>query len=110
MLSIPVASDDLHGSLPGGAREPGLGYGEQLTSDTLSLPNGPMAGQVAGGLTRWMAIPWQTETARCRSGYQVLSHQNYDIVVDQSRPLPADRIDLTGIEKVHRFPHGLRRP
>ena len=87
-----------------------------------------MAGQVAGGLTRWMAIPWQTETARCPSGYQksydpyvptfwparvpnqVLSHQNYDIVVDQSRPLPADRIDLTGIEKVHRFPHGLRRP
>ena len=187
-------------------------YGEEMISDTLSLPNGPLAAQLAGGLTRWMAIPWQTDTASCRSGYQksydpyvptfwparvpnqVLSHQNYDIVMDQSRPLAeriaafanraawvrplgsksytdqinnmihhfgemgvvehqpgpgdaafpesfqvenlpshsrhrllslqksekgveqeaspydADRVDLTGIEKVHRFPHGLRRP
>ena len=186
-------------------------YGEQLTSDTLSLPNGPLAGQLPGGLTRWMAIPWQTDTASCRSGYQksydpylptfwparvpnqVLSRKNYDIVMDNGRPLAermaafanraawirplgsksytdqindmihyfdhmgvvehepgpgdpefphsfqvenlppqasqrlatleksergveieaspydADRVDLTGIEKVHRFPNGLRR-
>jgi hypothetical protein len=80
-------------------------YGAGLIQDTLSLPNGPVAGQVPGGVTRWMAIPWQTDTASCRSGYlksydpylptfwparvpnQVLSRQNYDIVMDEERPL-----------------------
>jgi hypothetical protein len=186
-------------------------YGAELNSSTLSLPNGPLAGQLPGGLTRWMAIPWQTDTASCRSGYQktydpyvptfwparvpnqVLSRENYEIVMDRGRPLAermaafanraawirplgsksytdqinnmihhygdmgvvqqqpgpgdsefpasmeveslpeharhrlaalartatgaereesphdADRLDLTGIEKVRRFPHGLRR-
>jgi hypothetical protein len=80
-------------------------YGAGLIQDTLSLPNGPLAGQVPGGITRWMALPWQTDTASCRSGYlktydpylptfwparvpnQVLSRQNYDIVMDEDRPL-----------------------
>jgi hypothetical protein len=186
-------------------------FGTELTTDTLSLPNGPLAGQLPGGITRWMAIPWQTDTASCRSGYQktydpyvptfwparvpnqVLAQDNYDIAMDKGKPLgerlaafanraawirplgsksytdqinnmihhfgdmgvvehrpgpgdpefpasmeveqlpshthrrlaamektlhgvdraesphEADQIDLTGIEKVHRFPHGLRR-
>jgi hypothetical protein len=80
-------------------------YGAGLIQDTLSLPNGPVAGQVPGGITRWMALPWQTDTASCRSGYlktydpylptfwparvpnQVLPRQNYDIVMDEDRPL-----------------------
>lgn len=80
-------------------------YGAELTSDTLSLPNGPLAGQLPGGITRWMAIPWQTDTASCRSGYQksydpyvptfwparvpnqVLSEENYKIVMDKGRPM-----------------------
>jgi len=80
-------------------------YGAGLIQDTLSLPNGPLGGQVPGGLTRWMAVPWQTDTASCRSGYvktydpylptfwparvpnQVLARQNYDIVMDKNRPL-----------------------
>jgi len=80
-------------------------YGAELTSDTLSLPNGPLAGQLPGGITRWMAIPWQTDTASCRSGYQksydpyvptfwparvpnqVLSEENYKIVMDQGKPM-----------------------
>ncbi|MBL4658832.1 MAG: LodA/GoxA family CTQ-dependent oxidase, partial [Alcanivoracaceae bacterium] len=34
------------------------------------LAAGPLlGGQVAGGVTRWMAIPWQTDTASCRDGY-----------------------------------------
>lgn len=79
--------------------------GEVLTGDALTLPNGPMAGQQAGGLTRWMAVPWQTDTASCRSGYdktydpyvpsfwparvpnQVLTKENYDVVIDEKRPL-----------------------
>jgi len=45
-------------------------FGAQLTSDALSLPIGPVSGgQYPGGITRWMAVPWQTDTASCRSGY-----------------------------------------
>jgi hypothetical protein len=80
-------------------------YGAGLIQDTLSLPNGPLAGQVPGGVTRWMAVPWQTDTASCRSGYlktydpylptfwparvpnQVLTKENYEIVMDKNRPL-----------------------
>ena len=80
-------------------------YGAAFTSDLLTLPNGPCFGQVPGGISRWMAVPWQTDTASCRSGYtpeydpylptfwparvpnQVLSEENYDIVMDARRPL-----------------------
>ncbi|CAL2108681.1 hypothetical protein T190115A13A_90027 [Tenacibaculum sp. 190524A02b] len=45
-------------------------YGPTMTTDTLTLAKGPLLnGQVAGGITRWMAIPWQTDTASCRDGY-----------------------------------------
>lgn len=45
-------------------------YGSTMTSETLMLSAGPLlGGQVAGGVTRWMAIPWQTDTASCRDGY-----------------------------------------
>jgi len=58
--------------------------------------NGP------GDLTKWMAIPWQTDTSSCRSGYSadydpyiptfwparvpnnVLSQKDYEIVMDES--------------------------
>src|SRR3954462_5837492 len=71
----------------------------------LTLPNGPLAGQVPGGVTRWMAVPWQTDTASCRSGYvpaydpyvptfwparvpnQVLSEANYKKVMNEDVPL-----------------------
>lgn len=80
-------------------------YGAGLIQDTLSLPNGPLAAQVPGGVTRWMALPWHTDTASCRSGYlktydpylptfwparvpnQVLTEKNYEIVMDAQRPL-----------------------
>jgi hypothetical protein len=69
------------------------------------LPFGPLGPQVPGGVTRWMAIPWQTDTASCRSGYiktydpylptfwparvpnQVLTDANYRIVMDPEMPL-----------------------
>lgn len=88
-------------------KEPG--FGEQLIDSTLTLPNGPLAAQVPGGITRWMAVPWQTDTASCRSGYvksydpyvpsfwparvpnQVLTDANYEIVMDKERPL-AERL------------------
>lgn len=79
--------------------------GEVLSSDWITIPDGPFSGQQAGGITRWMAVPWQTDTASCRSGYdkaydpyvpsfwparvpnQVLTKQNYDIVMDTSKSL-----------------------
>ncbi|MFZ6732978.1 LodA/GoxA family CTQ-dependent oxidase [Undibacterium sp. Ji42W] len=81
------------------------GLGEILTSDGVTIPNGPLYGQQAGGITRWMAVPWQTDTASCRSGYdksydpyvpsfwparvpnQVLTKQNYAVVMDEKKPL-----------------------
>jgi hypothetical protein len=45
-------------------------YGPTLGADIINLPNGPLlGGQLPGGITRWMAVPWQTDTASCRSGY-----------------------------------------
>ncbi|HEX7645078.1 MAG TPA: LodA/GoxA family CTQ-dependent oxidase [Burkholderiaceae bacterium] len=76
-------------------------YGGVLTHDNYSSTCGA---QIAGGISRWMAVPWQTDTASCRSGYQksydpyvptfwparvpnqVLSRHNYEIVIDESKP------------------------
>ncbi|CAH0335458.1 hypothetical protein FVB9288_01103 [Flavobacterium sp. CECT 9288] len=45
-------------------------YGPMMNSDVFTLAKGPLlGGQVAGGISRWMAIPWQTDTASCRDGY-----------------------------------------
>lgn len=45
-------------------------YGSTLDSGVLTATAGPiLGGQVPGGLTRWMAVPWQTDTASCRDGY-----------------------------------------
>lgn len=83
--------------------------GEVLTSDGVTIPNGPLYGQLPGGITRWMAVPWQTDSASCRSGYtktydpyvpafwparvpdQVLTRENYDIVINKDRPMSERR-------------------
>jgi hypothetical protein len=88
---------------PDGWVAPSLG--EVLTSDNLTIPDGPLYGQLPGSISRWMAVPWQCDTASCRSGYtpaydpyvpafwparvpnQVLTKENYAIVVDANRPL-----------------------
>jgi hypothetical protein len=92
---------------PHGWIEPDLG--EVLTGDGLKIPNGPMFGQLPGSITRWMAVPWQCDTASCRSGYvpaydpyvpafwparvpnEVLTKENYDIVTDKNRPMSERR-------------------
>lgn len=79
-------------------------YGSTLTSADAMSYDGPLYGQFPGSITRWMAIPWQTDTASCRSGYdrqydpylptfwparvpnQVLSDENYRKVMDQELP------------------------
>lgn len=87
---------------PKGWVEPGMGA--ILSSDTVTIPNGPLYGQLPGGITRWMAVPWQTDTGSCRSGYdasydpnvptfwparvpnEVLTRENYRIVMDATQP------------------------
>ncbi len=45
-------------------------YGDVLTPEQALAPNGPLDGCVPGSVTRWLAVPWQTDTASCRSGYE----------------------------------------
>ncbi len=70
---------------------------------------GPLWGQRPGDITRWMAVPWQTDTASCRDGYesdydeyvptfwparvpnQVLDEKSYETVMNLDLPAK-DRI------------------
>lgn len=93
-------------------REPGKAapsYGSTLTCDIVASMNGPLYEQGPGDITRWMAVPWQGDTAYCRSGYdleydpylptfwparvpnQVLTLVDYETLCDTKRPL-AERI------------------
>jgi L-Lysine epsilon oxidase N-terminal/L-lysine epsilon oxidase C-terminal domain len=89
--------------------QPEPSYGTVLTPKTALSVNGPLYAQGPGDLTRWMAVPWQTDTASCRSGYElslsprydpylptfwparvpnhVLTEEDYRIVADEKRPL-----------------------
>lgn len=69
--------------------------------------NGPLHEQGPGTLTRWMAVPWQADTAWCRSAYDqkydefapsfwparvpnhVLSVEDYEKAIDPGQPLSA---------------------
>ena len=82
---------------------PPVDYGDVLTPQVALGPGGPLYGQASGGLSRWMAVPWQADTASCRSGYdtdydpylptfwparvpnEILYVQNYLIAVDPSK-------------------------
>jgi hypothetical protein len=88
---------------PAGWVEPD--FGTTLTFAAASAPNGCLGPQIPGGISRWMAVPWQCDTASCRSGYdktydpyvptfwparvpnEVLTLQDYKIVMDETRPL-----------------------
>lgn len=79
--------------------------GALLSSDNVTMPDGPLYGQQPGSITRWMAVPWQTDTASCKSGYlktndpyvpsfwparvpnTVLTKQNYAILMDSSKSM-----------------------
>jgi hypothetical protein len=88
-------------------REPSLG--RTLTPARALSRRGPLNGSVPGALTRWLAIPWQTDSVDCRSGYRpridpfldtfwparvpnhVLTRRDYAIVMDRRRPLDERR-------------------
>ena len=82
-------------------------YGPQLESQIALADDGPLYAQGPGDITRWMALPWQGDTAFCRSGYdpeydpyvptfwparvpnQVLTEEDYGTVMDTSGRAPS---------------------
>ncbi len=105
-LSMFTAPFRIRHRAPG---QPEPDYGPQLTPAIAMSPSGPLYAQGPGGLSRWMAVPWQTDTASCQSGYdtaydpliptfwaarvpnQVLTEEDYKIATDSKLP-PADRL------------------
>ncbi len=90
------------------AGSPDLDYGEFLTQATVLSSDGPLSSSGPGDITKWMAGPWQTDTASCRAGYPntefppdpyiptfwpsrvpntILTEADYRIVIDQNRPM-----------------------
>ena len=81
-------------------------YGDSLTPAAALAPDGPLGSNGPGALTRWMAVPWQSDTASCRSGYEpqidpylptfwaarvpnhVLTDADYRTVMDGTQPRP----------------------
>jgi len=77
--------------------------GPTLTPSEALSPNGPLYAQGPGDLTRWMALPWQADTAFCRAGYDsdydpyvptfwaanvpntVVSPEDYAVIMDDTR-------------------------
>lgn len=46
-----------------------LTFGPVLNSQIALAPGGPLDGSGPGDITKWMAVPWQTDTSSCLSGY-----------------------------------------
>jgi L-Lysine epsilon oxidase N-terminal/L-lysine epsilon oxidase C-terminal domain len=82
--------------------------GDALTPAEALAVDGPLFGQLAGWLTRWMAVPWHTDAASCRSQgdydstydpyvptfwparvpNQVVSEDSYNVIVDTNSKPP----------------------
>jgi L-lysine epsilon oxidase-like protein len=50
--------------------EPEPDWGSVMTSAIALSGSGPLSASSAGDITRWMAVPWQTDTASCLSAYE----------------------------------------
>lgn len=46
-----------------------LTFGPVLNTQIALAPGGPLDGSGPGDITKWMAVPWQTDTSSCLSGY-----------------------------------------
>ena len=76
-----------------------------LNYEIALAPDGPLAGSGPGDLSRWMAIPWQTDTSSCLFAYNepsdiylptfwparvpnnVLTQANYQVINNRRVPL-----------------------
>ncbi|WCN13679.1 hypothetical protein GV054_12035 [Marinomonas mediterranea] len=77
-------------------------WGDSLNQQQALSLTGPLHAQPPGGLTRWMGLPWQGDTAYCRAGYDIeydqfqpsfwparvpntiLSEKDYELVMDKN--------------------------
>lgn len=98
MYRAPWRIKEAHAHIP----EPD--YGPLLSQSQVLSPDGPLNAQSPGGLSRWMALPWQVDATGCRSGYdhtydpylptfwparvpnQVLTEEDYLVAVDTTQP------------------------
>jgi L-Lysine epsilon oxidase N-terminal/L-lysine epsilon oxidase C-terminal domain len=80
-------------------------YGDAMTQAIINQTDGPLSASGPGDITRWMAVPWQTDTASCRAGYEpefdpylptfwparvpnhVLSDKHYQVVMNEDLPI-----------------------
>ncbi len=80
-------------------------FGSLLTPAQAIADDGPLAISGPGDITKWMALPWHTDTASCRSGYDrevdpylptfwparapndVLSLSQYETMMETSQPM-----------------------
>ena len=87
--------------------EPRRDPGPVLRASDLDGPYSPLRAQGPGDLTRWMAVPWQADTAMCGSGYDaaydpwvpsywpahvpnhVLTQDAYDVIARRGTPSQA---------------------
>ena len=86
-------------------------YGDTLDSKVALGPGGPLDGSGPGDVSRWMAVPWQTDTSSCLYAYtgwqenvflptfwpvrvpnNVLTKEQFDVITDAKRPY-AERFD-----------------
>jgi hypothetical protein len=76
----------------------------ELTSSVALAHGGPLDGSAPGDLSRWMALPWQCDTASCLSAYEeysgeyvptfwparvpndVITGEKYKTIMDQNAP------------------------
>ncbi|MEM1319946.1 MAG: LodA/GoxA family CTQ-dependent oxidase [Bacteroidota bacterium] len=45
-------------------------FGVAISHDIALAPGGPLDGCSPGDITKWMAVPWQTDTSSCLSAYK----------------------------------------
>jgi hypothetical protein len=75
-------------------------FGVAISPDICLAKGGPLDGSAAGDLTKWMAVPWQSDTSSCLSAYRayageylptfwparvpndVLTQEDYNVIKD----------------------------
>jgi hypothetical protein len=89
--------------------QPEPDYGDVLKPEVAVSTYGPLFAHGPGDVTRWLALPWQTDSASCGAGYNptydpylptfwparvpnhVLSEHHYKQLMDKSLPIEARR-------------------
>jgi L-Lysine epsilon oxidase N-terminal/L-lysine epsilon oxidase C-terminal domain len=107
------------------APEPDLG--PTLSSTTALAVGGPLDGSTPGDITRWMAVPWQADTASCLSAYypwvddylptfwaprvpnDVLTQKQYEVLMNSGRP-PSERMLELELGRRLKWLRGIRYP